>query len=273
MARKPLRSGVFLLATALALAPAASVAIAPLLLLMIKQIAQQAATSMIKDTLLSGLSGMGCKGVALSNALAALDLRGGSGGLAGAMLGGVPMLGGMPNMPGGAGMALGGLPPGAGIPADMAEKLGAMMTNAGQLPPGMTLDPDQMAMLADAQQTMSEPLSPPETLATIDELFELGLLPKPMQTELRECMVLVPATIPVLGSGMGMIKPMLPQFRQARDELQALSPAEQDEVADMLAQEMESMPSEQEEALMETLDSGFFPPRVSEGVKERVAAK
>ena len=216
MMRKPLRSGVLVLAIALALAPAASVAIAPLLLLMVKQIAQQAATSMIKDTLLSGLSGMGCKGMALSNALAALDLRGGSGGMAGAMLGGVPMLGGMPALPGGAGMALGGLPQGAGIPADMAAKLGAMLPNAGQLPPGITLDPDQMAMLADAQQAMSEPLSPPETLATIDELFALGLLPKPIQAELKECMVLVPATIPALGMGMGMLKPMLPQFRQAR---------------------------------------------------------
>jgi hypothetical protein len=41
----------------------------------------------------------------------------------------------------------------------------------------------------------------------------------------------------------------------------------------MLAQEMESLSAEQEEALMETLDSGFFPPRVSEGVKARRAAK
>jgi hypothetical protein len=123
------------------------------------------------------------------------------------------------------------------------------------------------------QQAMSEPLSPPETLATMDELFELGFLPKAMQTELKECMVLVPATIPALGMGMGMLKPMIPQLRQARAELQALSPAEQDEVADMLAQEMQSLPAEQGTALRETIDSGFFPPRVSEGVKTRLAAK
>lgn len=282
MTKRVLRSGVLVLAIVLALAPAPSEALAPLLLLMVKQIAQQAATSMIKDTLLSGLGGMGCKGMALSNALTALDLRGGSGGMAGAMLGGMPTLGGMPKMPAGmtmpnlpvgAGMAMGGLPQGTGIPADMAAKLGAMLPNAGQLPPGMAMDPDQMAMLADMQQAMSEPLSPPETLATMDELFELGFLPKAMQTELKECMVLVPATIPALGMGMGMLKPMLPQLRQARAELQALSPAEQDEVADMLAQEMQSLPAEQGASLMETLDSGFFPPRVSEGVKARLAAK
>lgn len=288
MTSKPLRAGVLVLAITLAVAPTASVAVAPLLMMMIKQIAQQAATSMLKDTLLSGLSGMGCKGMALSNALAALDLRGGAGGMAGALLGGMPMPGGMPtlptgitmpdlppgmglpDMPGGAGMALGGLPSGAGIPADIAAKLGTMMPNAGQLPAGMALDPDQMAMLADLQQAMSEPLSSPETVATIDELFALGLLPQPIQAELKECMVLVPATIPVLGQGMGMIKPMIPQFRQARDELQALSPAEQDEVADMLTQEIESLPPDQVEAFMETLDSGFFPPRVREGVKTRL---
>jgi hypothetical protein len=175
----------------------------------------------------------------------------------------------MPGIPGG--MGLPNLPGGAGIPADMAAKLSEMMPDAGQLPPGMALDPDQMAMLADMQQAMSEPLSPPETLSTIDELFELGLLPKAMQTELKECMVLVPATIPALGMGMGMVKPMIPRFREARAELQALSPAEQDEVADILAREMESLSDDQRAAFMETLDSGFFPTRVSEGVKAQLS--
>jgi hypothetical protein len=199
----------------------------------------------------------------------------------GMTLPGMPAGMGLPSMPAGAGMALGGLPmgglplgglpAGAGIPADMAAKLSAMLPDAGQLPPGMALDPDQMAMLADVQKSMSEPLSPPETLATIDELFDLGVLPKAMQTELKECMVLVPATIPALGMGMGMVKPMIPRFREARAELQALSPAEQDEVADMLAREMEALPDDQRAALMETLDAGFFPTRVSEGVKARLS--
>ena len=78
------------LATALAAVPAPGEAIAPALLFMVKQIAQQAATSMIKDALLSSLSGMGCKGIALSNALRAFDLRGGGG--AGALMGGMPKM-------------------------------------------------------------------------------------------------------------------------------------------------------------------------------------
>ena len=245
MVKRVVRSGIFVLAATLALTPAPSEAIAPMLLLMIKQIAQQVAKSMIKDTLLSSLSGMGCKGMALSNALAAFDLRGGAG----------------------------GMPHGAGIPPEMAAKMRALMPNGGQLPPGMAMDADQMAMMAGMQQAMSQPLSPPETLATIDELFKLGFLPKAIQTELKECMVLVPATIPALGMGMGMLKPMIPQLQRGRTELHALSPAEQDEVAGQLLQEMKSLPADERAALMEHLDSGFFPPRVSKGVKAGLAAK
>ncbi len=267
------------LATALATAPAPSDAIAPALLFMIKQIAQQAATSMIKDTLLSSLSGMGCKGIALSNALSALDMRGGG---AGALLGGMPKMPAgmtmpnmpnmpsMPTLPGGVGMALGGLPPGMSIPPEMAAKMGAMIPGGGQLPPGMAMDPEQMAMMARMQQAMKEPLSPAETMATIDELFELGFLPKAIQAEFKECMVLVPATIPALGMGMGMMKPMIPQMRQARDELRALSPAEQDEVAATLAQQLKELPADQRAALLEHLDSGFFPPRVAQGARAAI---
>lgn len=239
-------------AAALATAPAPSEAIAPALLFMIKQIAQQAATSMIKDTLLSSLNGMGCKGMALANALTALDTRGGGAGA---------LLGAMPKMP--VGMAM---------PPEMAARMGAMMPGGGQLPPGMGLGPEQMAMLAQVQRSMNEPLSPPETLATIDELFELGFLPKSIQGELKECMVLVPATIPALGMGMGMMKPMIPQLRQARDEMRALSPAEQDEIAAVLAQELKGLPADQRAALVEHLDSGFFPPRVAQGAKAGLAA-
>jgi hypothetical protein len=273
------------LAAALAASPAPSEAIAPVLLIMIKQIAQQAATSMIKDTLLSSLDGMGCKGIALSNALAALDMRGGG---AGALLGGMPKLPAMPNMPGmpnmagipgmpgmptlpgGVGMPFGGLTQGMAIPPDIAAKMGTMMPGLGQLPPGMNLGPEQMAMMAQMQRSMNEPLSPRETLATIDELFELGFLPKAMQSELKECMVLLPTTIPALGMGMGMIKPMIPQLRQAREDMRALSPAEQDDVAAMLAQELRALPADQRAALDEHLDSGFFPPRVAQGAKAGV---
>ena len=120
---------------------------------------------------------------------------------------------------------------------------------------------------------MGQPLSPPETLATIDELFELGFLPKAMQTELKECMLLLPSSVEVLGMGMGMLKPMIPQLRQARAELHALSPAEQDEVAATLTQQMLELPADQRAALTEHLDSGFFPRRISLAVKAATAAR
>ncbi len=265
MIKTVVRSGCLAIAVALALAlaPAPSAAIAPALLLMVKQLAQQAATSMVKDTLLSGLRGMGCKGMALSNALAAVNLRGGAGGSPG----------GVANMPVGAAGMLGGIPQSESIPADMAAKMAAMMPNAGQLPAGMALDPEAMAMMARMQQAMAAPPSPGETLATIDELFELGFMPKAIQTEFKECMVLVPAAIPALGMGMGMLKPMIPLLRQVRAELHALPPAQQDEVAAALAQELKALPTDQHAALMEHIDSGFFPPSVSAGVKRALTAK
>ena len=276
MTKAVLRSTLVAVSVALALVPAPSEAIAPALLFLVKQIAQQAATSMIKDTLLSSLSGMGCKGIALSNALSAMDMRGGG---AGALLGGMPKMPGglsmptMPGMPGIPGMpGMTGMPGGAGmsIPPELAAKMGAMVPGAGQLPPGMAFDPQQMAMLANMQKMMSQPLSAAETVATIDELFELGFLPKAIQGEFKECMVLVPSTIPALGMGMGMLKPMIPQLRQARAEMRALSPAEQDEVAAALGQELKALPADQRSALLEYLDSGFVPPRVVAGARAAV---
>jgi len=149
----------------------------------------------------------------------------------------------------------------------------AMLPNAGALPPGMVIDNDTMAMMARMQQAMAQPLSPAETLATIDELFELGFLPKAVQIEFRECMVLVPETTAALGIGMGVLRPMIPQLRQARETLYALSPADQDEVAAMLVKHMRELPADQRTALMEHLGSRFFPPRVGEAVRAGVAAR
>ncbi len=271
------------LAAAVALLPATSNALAPALLFMVKQIAQQAATSMIKDALLSSLSGMGCKGIALSNAISAFDLRQGGAGVA---LGGMPSLPAgmsMPNMPPMTGFP--GLPAGAAglgglgaaghanaVPPDIMAKMQALMPSSGPQPAGAVLDPEQAAMMARMQQMMAQPLSPPETVATIDELFELGFLPKPMQAELKECMVLVPASVPALGMGMGMMKPMIPQLRQARSELHALSPQEQDEVAAALAQEVRPLPADQRAAFLEHVESGFFPPRLAREVKRGLSA-
>ena len=273
------------LTAAAALSPANSDAVAPALLFMVKQIAQQAATSMIKDAVLSSLSGMGCKGIALSNAISAFDLRKGG---AGAALGGMPSLPAgmsMPNMPmtgfpglpaGASGLGgLGGL--GAighanAMPPDIMAKMQALMSSGGPQPAGAVLDPEEAAMMARMQQSMAQPLSPLETVATIDELFELGFLPKPIQAELKQCMVLVPASVPALGMGMGMMKPMIPQLRQARSELHALSPQEQDEVAAALVQEVRPLPADQRAAFLDHVESGFFPPHVAREVKRGLSA-
>ena len=301
-ARGPGRLGALVLAAALALAPAPSEAIAPVLLLLVKQIGRNVAESMIKDAILGGLEGMGCKGIALANALRALDLRRGGGGAVGligasrlpagalgfpAMSGmsslpkmpampgagavsGMPSLQGMAGMPGlpgmpppaGLGALSAGLPGGLGgaVPTDIAAKMATLMPGVGQMPAGTGVSPEQMAML---QQAMAEPLSPQETIATIDELAELGFLPRPVQSELKECMVVLPTSIAALGMGMGMLKPVLPMLRQARAELHALAPDEQDEVAVALADEIAPLPADQRAEFVDALGSGFFPPESS----------
>ena len=283
MSTRVARFGALALAAAMASVPAPSEAIAPLLLVVLRQIAQDAAKSMLKDMLLSSLRDTGCKGMALADALEGLNLRSAASGasLMPALPAGMVMpnlagaMGGGPKLPAGLGMAMGGGLP-QGIPADVAAKMSSMfpgVSGMGQLPAGMALDPDQMAGLASIQQAMSQPLSPPETLATIDALFEVGFLPKAMHAELKQCMLLVPAAAQALGMGMGMLKPMIAQLRQAREELHALPAAEQDEVAAALAQDLKALPADERTAAIEYFDSGFFPKRVSEGVKARLAGR
>ena len=283
MSTRVARFGALALAAAMASVPAPSEAIAPLLLVVLRQIAQDAAKSMLKDMLLSSLRDTGCKGMALADALEGLNLRSAASGasLMPALPAGMVMpnlagaMGGGPKLPAGLGMAMGGGLP-QGIPADVAAKMSSMfpgVSGMGQLPAGMALDPDQMAGLASIQQAMSQPLSPAETLATIDALFEVGFLPKAMHAELKQCMLLVPAAAQALGMGMGMLKPMIAQLRQAREELHALPAAEQDEVAAALAQDLKALPADERTAAIEYFDSGFFPKRVSEGVKARLAGR
>lgn len=145
-----------------------------------------------------------------------------------------------------------------------------MMPGVGQLPAGAGIDSEQMARV---MQAMGQPLSPPETLAVIDEMTEVGFLPKAMQTELKECMVLLPASIPALGMGMAMMKPVLPQLRQAREQMQALTPAEQDEIGVAMVQEMKALPASERKSLVEFLDSGFFPKRTSEAAKAALTTR
>ena len=195
-----------------------SAALAPVIAMLAKQLVEQAVTSLIKDTLLNSLNGLGCKGIALSNALNALDAaRGGVGALPGMSMPAMPKLPDgmqMPTLPGG---ALPGMPGMPGMDATMIA--GAEAKMRAMMPAGMALDPAQLAL--------ANPLPPPETVATIDELAEPGFLPAEFQTEMKECMVLVPASVP------------------ANDR----------------------------KSFLASLDGGFFPPRVSEGVKARLGAK
>lgn len=254
---------------ALALLPATSNALAPALLFMVKQIAQQAATSMLKDALLSSLSGMGCKGIALTNAINTLDLRKGGGlagvGAAAAMVPGMPAGMQMPGMPM---VGMPGVP--SNLPPEFESAMRARMPSADQLAQGIGSDPRQAEMMARVQQSMAQPLTLPETLATIDDMTSLGFFPKAMQAEFKECLQLVPASVPAVGMAMGIFKPMIPQLRQAREQLHALSPAEQDEVAAALVQEVQPMPAAQRTAFVEHLDSGFFPARIAAAVKRKL---
>jgi len=69
-----------------------------------------------------------------------------------------------------------------GIPADVAAKMDTFMPEAGRLQ-GIELGPKQMEAIAQMQQVVSQPSSITETVATIDELAELGFLPKEIQAE------------------------------------------------------------------------------------------
>ena len=225
---KPLaRVGALGLAVALLVAPVAGEAIAPMLLMM----ARQAGSSMLKDMLLGSVRDSGCKGAALSNALQGLDVRNAlTGGGAGRM--GLPGMG-MPGMPMQGLTMPGGVPGmGRGMP-DMAAAqgmLGSLMPAGGALPPGMALGPEQAAMLAQLQQSMAQPLSPQETLATIDELGELGLAPASMVAELKECMVLLPQASAGMGMGLGMLR-RLRQPERVRARLLAAARGRRIEVA------------------------------------------
>jgi len=246
------------LAATLLLVPLQGQALAPVVAAMIKQIVQQSLTSGLKDMLLGSVRDLGCKGIALSNALTALDARGGAVTLRG-MAGGMPAVTGMAGM---AGMA--GMPTMPGMPA---------MTGLPTLPAGTALPPEQAEMLAQVQRAMAQPLSPSQTLGAMDEMAELGLLPRTVQTELKECMVLLPQTAPMLGMAMGMLAPVLPKLRDAREQMRALSLAEQDEVAATMAQELQAVPADERKQFVEQLDAGFFPPAVAAGVKIRLGVK
>ena len=279
----------------LALLGTPSLAVAPVIALLGKQLLQDMVMSTAKSMLMEQLTGLGCKGTALANAIGSFgSFKGGASGLLGGMSGGAAALSGMsglptgmpgmpglPGLPGMGGIAgvtgIGGMPGVSGISGMTgASGLSAMSglppeiaAQMARLMPGGGPDAGQSAEIADLQKMMGAPLSPLETVRTIDEMGELGLLSAATSVELKECMLLLPQTVPMMGMAMGMMKPMLPQLRDARAEMQALSPLEQDELAAMLAQELDTMPTADRKRMLTELGSGLFPPRVVESLTRR----
>ncbi len=283
MTTPTVRAALTTAAITLALVATPSQAVAPLIALLGKQLLQDMVMTTAKSMLMDSLRGTGCKGTALANAVDSFGSlkSGGLGalrGLPGASgLGGMPAMPavpGLPTVPGMAGMTgmtgmtgMGGM---SGLPPDMAAQMNGML--AGMMPGG-GLDAEQAASVAELQRLMGAPLSPLETIATINEMSELGLLSAAMSTELKECLLVLPQSAPGMGAAMGMMKPMLSKFREARDEMRALSPAEQDELAASLAEELDKLPAADRKPMLTELGSGLFPPRVVETLTRRYSAQ
>ena len=283
------RAALTTAAVTLALVATPGQAIAPVLALLGKQLLQDMVMTTAKSMLMNSLSGMGCKGTALANAINSFGSVKGGGlgalrGLPGAAgVGGMPAMPAVPGMLTGSGMTgmtgmagmpgmggMSGMSGMSGLPPDMAAQMAGML--AGMMPGG-GLDAEQSANIAELQRLMGAPLSPLETIATISEMSEIGLLSAAMSTELKECLLLLPQSAPAMGMAMGMMKPMLSQFREARDEMRALSPLEQDELAASLAEELDKLPAADRKRMLTELGGGLFPPRVVETLTRRYSAQ
>jgi membrane protease subunit (stomatin/prohibitin family) len=94
-----------------------------------------------------------------------------------------------------------------------------------------------------------------------------------MLAELKECMVLLPQASAGMGMGMGMLRPMLGQMRTARDQMRALPPEEQDELAARMAEELKDAPADERRQFLEAVGSGFLPPRVVDGLRSRLGSR
>ena len=259
------------LAITLALPAPPSHALAPVMAMLGKKLLQDMLTSSLKGMLFNSLSDLGCKGTALANGLQSLGSFKGAGAMTSMFaiptLPSVPILRGSPGLPPVVGMAeLAGMPSMAGMPPEIAAMMSRMM-------PGGGLNAEQTELLAGLKGSMGAPLSPQETLATIDEMGELGLLPPAMASELKECLLVLPQSAQALGMGMGMMKAMLPQFREARDEMRRLSPVEQDELAATLAQELDQAPQADRKLMLAELRGGLFPPRVVDALSKRYGVR
>ena len=274
-------------------------AVLPLVAGLGKQLVQNLLIDGVKSQLIGSLANSGCKGAALASMVAS------PGRSLGGMLGGTAMPGlpgGMAMPPGQAGATMSSrmpmpVAPNLGTPAtlpaaragvgllhapagtdgrgaDLSQMMSMMQQQMGGRMPAM--NPEQMAQLnasmAAMQQAMAHPLSRAETMAVFDELAALGVMTPQMQSEAHDCVELAPpsATDSLGMTGALMKNLVLPQLRQAREQMANLSPEQRDQFVDEIAQAMKDASPEDRKAFQEGFGVGFFPPDVVESVKARL---
>ena len=235
------------------LQPARSVAQAPQMVSMARQILQNVVLGSVKNELIGSLAGLGCRGSTIAG-LAAAASAGGAKGAAAAV---------------GPRATMGGMDPAAMQRAmEMAQKqMGAQ---------GMQLSPEQQALMQKAMSQMqtasSQPLSPAETAAVFDELADLGLVSDSMRKEAKDCISAAPpGSTESLGSAGAMIRStVLPAARQAKERMANLSPDEQKQLADGVVEALASATPADRKAFFDGMGLGFFPAPVVEQVRARV---
>jgi hypothetical protein len=180
--------------------------------------------------------------------------------------GGGRSMGGALAMPGAGRMDL---PTMSGAQAgDMSQVMAAMQARSGG---GMS--PEQMAMaqeaMASMQKAMEHPLTRPETLAVFTDLKELGVLTDSMHSEVRDCILLAPpGSDRQLGQTGAIVKEvLLPKLHETKARLASLSPEEQAQLAQGIAEALQQARPEDRKAFQEGLGLGFFPKPVVEQVE------
>jgi hypothetical protein len=279
--RVPRYALVFLLAGLVCPAPAFAQVPPTMIASLGKQILQNVIFGSVKNELIGGLAGMGCKGATIAGLAAAAS----SGGRAGATRALTSEAAGSARAPtamragtgGGPGMPTTAIPPsmagmGAMDPAMMQKAMEMMQQQTGK----GRMTPEQQAMMQQAmaqmQGAMSQPLSREETKAVFDEMAEMGLLTDTMRDEAKDCITYAaPGAGDSLGSAGAMLKTtVLPAAAQAKERMAAATPEEQKELADGMVDALNSASAADRKAFFDGLGLGFFPPAVVEQVRTRV---
>lgn len=288
------------LALSIALFPLTSGAIFPVAMFG-KEILQNIIFGEVKNQMIGSLANMGCKGARLasviSSASAGMNSGGGlPGGMPGGGMGGMPGggKGGMPGGGPGGGMAM---PNGMkspskgvslraartdGIPTMTPEQAQAMMAHGMPDPAqilqmmGQSVPPEQAAEMQQAmsglQESMSHPLSRTETIEVFDEMASLGVMTNEMRSEARDCILLAPpGSENAIGSSGAMIKnTVLPALRDARQQMNNLTPEEQSLLTDGLVDSLQHTSVRDRDLFLEGFGAGFFPAPVVESVRARI---